>query len=497
MRAPRFLASTLTMACLMALQATAQAAVDPTVIPLNSQIGSLRLPLQCTFPVIGTQTLTIKLTGSMATTVTPGQPFYMTDGSGTLEFPQALVDLSYTLLGARSGSGSITELNFDIAKATPSTINALATPIVVENLAFTKGSPVKMALPAQGFLQVGPMVAQNADGQVLVKMGTAKGVLTLKTASGKTILWPLGVNCKAPSPAVVVLGMTISGAHTDEVSAPHTNIRTEDLDTPMNTQTGSLRFPLSCNVQGLGRRDVDGTFNGVAPVLYAPGEVFYAGKGYGRIVLPAGVVNELLDQVPAATKASTYVDLLEFSSTNTAPVKVDMAAGGKIAGSDVNIVRGQDVVTRFPASTDIAIGPFKAQATGTDTAMYVGRTGAVVQLKNAGGQLLDTRRVDCDVPNPPTTIVSVTIAGAAVVPATVTSVSPTSTVVAGGKTITIYGTNFSNARAVTFGGIAATSFTVSSATKITAVTPALPAGTLEVKVQGMGGTTKTGTIIVK
>jgi hypothetical protein len=499
MRAPRFPASTLTMACLMAiqaLQATAHAAVDPTVIPLNSQIGSLRLPLQCTFPVIGTQTLTIKLTGSMATTVTPGQPFYMTDGSGTLEFPQTLVDLAYTLLGARSGSGTITELNFDIAKATPATINALATPIVVDNLPFTKGSPVKMALPAQGFLQVGPMVAQNAEGQVLVKMGTAKGQLTLKTASGKTILWPLGVNCKAPSPTVVVLGMTIGGTHTDEVSAPHTSIRTEDLDTPMNTQSGSLRFPLSCHVQGLGRREVDGTFNGVAPVLYVPGEVFAAGKGYGRIVLPSSVVGELLDQVPAATKASTYVDLLEFSSTNTAPVMVNMAAKGPIAGSDINFVRGQDAMTRFPASTDIAIGPFKALATGTDTALYVGRTGAVVQLKNNAGQLLDSRRVDCDVPNPPTTIVSVTIAGAAVSPAAVSSVSPT-TVLAAGQTVTINGANFSNARGVSFAGIPATSFKVVSATKITAVTPLLPVGAVVVQVQGVGGSGKTTTILAK
>ncbi|TAK96496.1 MAG: hypothetical protein EPO09_05900, partial [Aquabacterium sp.] len=319
----------------------------------------------------------------------------------------------------------------------------------------------------------------------------------LKTASGKSILWDLGVNCKAPSPAVIALGMTISGQHSDEVSAPHTNIRTEDLDTPMNTQTGSLRFPLSCNVQGLGRRQVDGTFNGVAPVLYAPGEVFNAGTGYGRIVLPAPVVDELLNQVPAATRASAYVDLLEFSSTNTAPVMVNMAAKGTITGSETAVSHGQDAVVRFPADSDLSIGPFKALSTGSDTALYVGRTGAVVQLKNNAGQVLDSRRVDCDVPNPPTTIVSVTIAGTAVSPATVSSVWPSSTVVAGGKTITIYGTNFNNARDVTFGGVPAASYTVASSTKITAVTPVLPAGTLDVTVQGVGGSSKSGTITVK
>ena len=41
----------------------------------------------------------------------------------------------------------------------------------------------------------------------------------------------------------------------------------------------------------------------------------------------------------------------------------------------------------------------------------------------------------------------------------------------GGTSVTITGTNFTGATAVTFGGIAATSFTVNSATQITAVAP--------------------------
>lgn len=497
----RFPTSRLALACLslMAAVSSAQAAVDPTVIPLNSQIGSLRIPLQCSFPVIGKQTLNIKLTGSMATTVTPGQPFYMTDGSGVLEMPQGLVDLAYNLLGARQGTGSITELNFNLSNATPSTINGLKEPIVISNLPFTKGQPVRLNLPPTGFIQIGPLTAMNKEGQVLVKMGSAKGVLKLQTSAGKTILWDLGVACTAPDPAIIVLGMTVAGTHTDEVSAPHTNIRTEDLDTPFMTQSGSLRFPLSCNVQGVGRREVDGTFNGVAPALYAPGEVFTAGTGYGRIVLPAGVVNELLDQQPTAVSATTAVDLLEFTSTNTTPALLNVAASGPIAGSNVVIQRDQAVVTRFPATSDLAIGPFKASTatTAKDTALYVARTGAVVNLKNAAGNVIDTRRVDCDAPNPPTTIVSVTIAGAAVSPAKISLLSPASGTVAGGKTVYITGSNFTNARAVTFGGVPATSFKVVASYLITAVAPALPAGVAEVKVQGVGGSDKTATFTVK
>lgn len=55
---------------------------------------------------------------------------------------------------------------------------------------------------------------------------------------------------------------------------------------------------------------------------------------------------------------------------------------------------------------------------------------------------------------------------------TIVSISPTSGTTAGGTTVIITGTEFSNTTAVTFDGIAATSFTVNSATQITAIAPA-------------------------
>ncbi len=56
-----------------------------------------------------------------------------------------------------------------------------------------------------------------------------------------------------------------------------------------------------------------------------------------------------------------------------------------------------------------------------------------------------------------------------------------------GTTVTLTGTNFTGATAVTFGGVPATSFTVVSATKITAVAPA-GAGTVQIVVTTPGGT---------
>lgn len=499
----RFALSVIAFACLAGVWPAAHAAgVDPTNIPLNSQIGSLRIPLKCSFPIVGTQTLNIKLTGSMATTVTPGQSFYMTDGSGTLEMPQGLVDLVYSLLGARQGSGSITELNFNLTNATPATINALTTPIIVPPTPIKSGQPLVMQLPTEGFMQVGPMVAMDKPGQVLVKMGSAKGSLRLLTSKGKTILWDLGVACSAPDPAIIVLGMTVAGTHTNEVSAPHTNIRTEDLEAPFMTQAGSLRFPLSCNIERLGRREIDGTFTGIAPALYAPGEVFNAAtNGYGNLVLPADIVNELLVQVPSARTLSAAVDKLSFTSTNTTPDAIDLAAHGALQSSQANLTAGQRAAMRIPAEGFLTVGKFKANipsgGQGTDTALYIGQTGALVAMKNAAGQVVDTRRVDCDTPNPPTTMVSVTIGGKTVYPATVSGVLPASGTTAGGTTIYVSGTNFTDARAVTFGSTPAAKFTVLGSGLLAVTTPPHEAGSVSVTVQGVGGSTKSGTFTFK
>jgi hypothetical protein len=70
----------------------------------------------------------------------------------------------------------------------------------------------------------------------------------------------------------------------------------------------------------------------------------------------------------------------------------------------------------------------------------------------------------------------------------VTSVSPAEGPTAGGTPVTIVGRNFEEASAVKFGSTRAASFTVKSATVITAVSPSGTAGTVSVAVTTPGGT---------
>src|SRR5207302_784709 len=73
---------------------------------------------------------------------------------------------------------------------------------------------------------------------------------------------------------------------------------------------------------------------------------------------------------------------------------------------------------------------------------------------------------------------------------TVTSLSPSSGPTRGSTSVTITGTNFTDVLRLAFGSATAT-FTVNSATSITAIAPAGTAGTVDVTVTTPGGTSAT------
>jgi hypothetical protein len=73
----------------------------------------------------------------------------------------------------------------------------------------------------------------------------------------------------------------------------------------------------------------------------------------------------------------------------------------------------------------------------------------------------------------------------------VNGVSPNSGPLAGGTPVTISGTNFAGPTAVYFGTTAATNVTVVSSTEVTATIPKGKAGTVNVTVTTLGGTSAT------
>jgi len=152
-------------------------------------------------------------------------------------------------------------------------------------------------------------------------------------------------------------------------------------------------------------------------------------------------------------------------------------------------------LTALDASNDIMTGySGTVHLTSTDAAAVLP---ADVTLTNGTGTfsatLLTVGSQSISATDTVTPSISDTSNGITVIPPppTVTSISPSAGAITGGTAVTITGTNFTGATAVKFGATNAASFTVDSATQITATSPAGSAGAVDVTVVTPGGPSAT------
>jgi hypothetical protein len=153
---------------------------------------------------------------------------------------------------------------------------------------------------------------------------------------------------------------------------------------------------------------------------------------------------------------------------------------GATAGGDRVTITGHD----FTGATAVSFGGVPAQSFTVDSDSSItavspaGAVGLVdVSVTTPGGQSpVSAADRFTYVPRP-----------------VVTSVSPARGATGGGTSVTITGHDLTGATAVSFGGQPARGFGVVSDTVITAVSPALPPGTVDVTVTTAGGQSTTGT----
>jgi hypothetical protein len=193
-------------------------------------------------------------------------------------------------------------------------------------------------------------------------------------------------------------------------------------------------------------------------------------------ISPAGTGTIDITVVAAqAASATSAADRFTYTAPPPTVTSVSPTAGPTTGGTSVTITG-----TGFTGATAVTFGAAAA------TSFTVVSATSITATSPAGAGTVD---------------VTVTTAGgtSAASPAdqftyiaqpTVAAISPTSGPGAGGTSITITGTGFSGATAVTFGGTAATTFAVTSATQITATAPT-GTGTIDVRVTTAGGTSTT------
>lgn len=170
------------------------------------------------------------------------------------------------------------------------------------------------------------------------------------------------------------------------------------------------------------------------------------------------------------TGAYTYLASPTFSSIN--PVSGTTSGGTSVTITGTGFT-GTSAVTFGGTSATGVVVVSDTTITATTPAHAVGIVDVMVTAP--GGSVTGTGAYTYVVPPP-----------------TFGSIAPTSGPIAGGSNVTITGTGFTNATAVTFGGTSATGVVVVSDTTITATTPAHAAGAVNVVITTPGGTT-TGT----
>ncbi|MGF9562914.1 IPT/TIG domain-containing protein [Neorhizobium sp. BT27B] len=165
----------------------------------------------------------------------------------------------------------------------------------------------------------------------------------------------------------------------------------------------------------------------------------------------------------AAAQAAPTITLVSPNTGSTAGGSIVTITGTEFTGATV--VRfgtsAATLVTVVNATTITARTPFRLTA-GTVDVTVVAPTGTIVAA-NAFTYVPEA-------------------------PPTVLLVAPLTGSTAGGTSVTITGTNFTGATAVSFGGVAATNVTVVNALTITATTPAHVAGLAGVSVTTPAGT---------
>ena len=178
----------------------------------------------------------------------------------------------------------------------------------------------------------------------------------------------------------------------------------------------------------------------------------------------------------AFTYTTSTTPTLTPTLTSVSPTSGPTTGGTTITLTGTNFVSGATVRVGGVAATNVAF----SSATRVTARTPAGTAGARdVQITNPNGQ-------------------SATRAGAFTYTTTsttptLTSVSPTSGPTTGGTTITLTGTNFVSGATVRVGGVAATSVVFSSATRLTARTPAGTAGARDVQITNPNGQSATRT----
>ena len=365
---------------------------------------------------------------------------------------------------ALGAGGAITQTNAAITSATTSIPVANALVFAAATLpTLSSGFYYTIQIDAEQVQVIGVTVNSNGTGTLTV-VRTANSTAAATHASNASVFLvsdQRGDLVPANTPPVVSMGAYQSTA--TNLLAPVVTAVTPDTGT---TGGGTTVTVTGTNFTGVTTVDFGGTATSSFTVNSATQITAVASPG-------TGVVDVTITTSVGGTSATSSADQFSYFS---APTVAGLGPNtGPEAGGTSVIITG----TGF-------IGATAVQFDGTAaTSFTISSSTQISATVPAGTGVVD---VTVTTPLGGTSATSSADQFTYVAAPTVTGLSPNSGPAAGGTSVIITGMGFIGATAVQFGGTAATSFTVDSATQITATAPA-GTGVVDMTVTITGGAT--------
>jgi hypothetical protein len=367
----------------------------------------------------------------------------------------ATVDITVTTYGGSSSTGSADHFIY-----TNVTAPAPAVTGVSPNTGATTGG------------QVVTITGTNFSGATAVKFGTtAATTFTINSDTQITATAPSG------SAGQVDIKVTTNNGTSSAVSADHFTYKSTGVPTvtSLGTTTGTTAGGTSVIINGT-------NFTGATAVLFGgTPAASYTVNSSTKITatsppLPVGTV-DITVTTPSGTSATSSSDQFTYTAASLPTVTSLGTSSGSTAGGTSVVITG----TNFTGATGVSFGSVAASSftinsgtsiTATSPPQWVGTLDVTVSTYSGTSATGSGDRYSYT---------------AATTPA-VSSLGTNTGTTAGGTSVNITGTNFTGATAVMFGSVAASSFTVNSATSITATSPPQATGVVDITV-----TTYTGT----
>ena len=390
-------------------------------------------------------------------------------GSTAATFFQVLSDAQVRAISPLAAAGAV-QLSVVTANGTSSTgagttftysVDPSATPTVTGLSASSGPSSGGTALTLTG---------TNLAGTTQVLFGQAPAAFTLVSSTALSVTAPPGTVGVVDVTVLTPLGLSATGAadqFTYQSAVPTVTGLSPSTDTTAGGTVIAITGTNFATVTGV-------TFGGIPASQFtvlsntsitAVDPVQSAGSATVQVTNPDGT---------ATGAAFTY------TSTSSTPAVTSLSAtSGPTGGGNQVTLTG----TNFSNVTGVFFGATPASTYTVNSATSITAT---VPFAAAGAVTVSVA-----------TAAGLSAAGSgttytynATAP-TVTGLSPASGPTAGGASVVITGTNLNGATAVTFAGTAATSYSIDSATQITAVAPAGIAGSAQVTVTTPYGTSST------